>query len=67
MTTKQGPNPLTKLLDFDAGGSLPTPGTDDLDGFPTTWGALALLLLAVGGFCVGTIALIYLLDWAVGR
>lgn len=41
--------------------------TDDLDGFPTTWGALALLALVIGGFYVGTIALIYLLDWAVGR
>ena len=41
--------------------------TDNLDGFPTTWGALALLGLACGGFYVGTIALIYLLDWAVGR
>ena len=66
MTKKQEPNPLTKL-DFDAGGILPTPGTDDLDGFPTTWGALALLALVIGGFYVGTIALIYLLDWAVGR
>lgn len=41
--------------------------TDNLDGFPTTWGALALLGLVIGGFYVGTIALIYLLDWAVGR
>lgn len=41
--------------------------TDNLDGFPTTWGALALLCLVIGGFYVGTIALIYLLDWMVGR
>lgn len=39
--------------------------TDDLDGFPTTWGALARLLLVIGGCYVGTIALIYLLDWVI--
>lgn len=41
--------------------------TDDLDGFPTTWGALALLGMVIGGFFVGTIALIYLLDLIINR
>lgn len=41
--------------------------TDDLDGFPTTWGALALLALVIGGFYVGTIALIYLLDFIINH
>ena len=39
--------------------------TDDLDGFPTTWGALARLLLVAGGLYAGIIALIYLLDWVM--
>ena len=39
--------------------------TDDLDGFPTTWGALARLLLVIGGLFAGAIALIYLLDWVM--
>lgn len=36
---------------------------DDLDGFPTTWESLLLLLLVIGGAYAGTIALIYLLDY----